>query len=217
MSNSTETATIIHSLYNSRVNLLQQLEYIGFNTSEYKSFNIHQIDAMYKEKQLDFILEDTEETERVYVKYHFGSLRSGTLNTYVGDLFGNGVDSDDNIALQPGDALIVLVDSEPNDSLREAMMLLYNRSKIYVSVMNIARLQYNVLQHELVPSVVPIRSKEKLAVLKDVLRINNLRQLPEISRFDPMAMAILLRPGEVAHITRKSPTAQKTEYWRVCV
>ena len=42
-------------------------------------------------------------------------------------------------------------------------------------------------------------------------------QWPEISRFDPAAMAIGLRPGQVAEITRKSPTALDTKYYRLCV
>jgi len=217
MSTSAETATIIHSLYNARSNLLTQLEYVGFDTSEHKSFNIHQIDAMYNEKQLDFILEDVNTKTKVYVKHHIGigTIRTTVLNKYVDELFGSGLDeTDDNTVLQPTDALIVLIETEPNDSLKETMSLLYGRNKIYVSVVNIARLQYNVLQHELVPTVKPVRDAEKLL---EELRIQSLKQLPEISRFDPMAMAILLRPGEVAHITRKSPTAKMTDYWRVCV
>lgn len=212
-----ETATIIHTLYNSRVNLLDQLEYIQYNTTEYKNFNIHQIDAMYKENQLDFILEDYEQIDKVYVKYHFGPLRTNNLNKYVDELFGSGIDSDDNVVLSPTDSLIVLIESEPNDSLRECMMLHHGKRHIYVSVVNIARLQYNVLHHELVPTVKPVRNERQLEQLKENLRIKDLKQLPEISRFDPMAMAILLRPGEVAHITRKSPTAQITEFWRVCI
>ena len=217
MSTSSETATIIHTLYNARTNLLAQLESIGFDISEHKSFNIHQIDAMYNEKQLDFILEDTRTKSKVYVKHHIGvgAIRTPVLNKYIDELFGSGLDeTDENAVLQPNDALIVLIETEPNDSLKETMSLLYGRNKIYASVINIARLQYNILQHELVPPVRPVRETNDLL---DELRIQSLKQLPEISRFDPMAIAILLRPGEVAHITRKSPTAKMTDYWRVCV
>ena len=41
-------------------------------------------------------------------------------------------------------------------------------------------------------------------------------QWPEISRFDPVAIAIGLRPGEVVEISRSSPTALKTKYYRLC-
>lgn len=215
MTSSAESATLIRAIYNARVNLLAQLEYIGYDTNEHKSFNIHQIDAMKKQNQLDFILEDLKTGSKVYVKHHIGpnALRSNILNKYVEKMFGDGLDETE-VVLQPTDALIVIIENEPNDSLREYMSLLYGRTKTYVSVLNLNRLQYNVLEHELVPAVKPVRDTEHL--LKE-LSIQSLKQLPEISRFDPMAMAILLRPGEVAHITRKSPTAKTADYWRVCV
>jgi len=43
------------------------------------------------------------------------------------------------------------------------------------------------------------------------------KQLPEVSRFDPHSLAMCLRPGEVCQYERKSPTAMKTDYYRVCV
>ena len=42
-------------------------------------------------------------------------------------------------------------------------------------------------------------------------------QLPEISRFDPQALVVGIRPGEVCKIDRSSVTALSTEYYRVCV
>ena len=42
-------------------------------------------------------------------------------------------------------------------------------------------------------------------------------QLPEISRYDPVALVIGLRPGEVCKIIRPSPTAITTEYFRLCI
>ena len=38
-----------------------------------------------------------------------------------------------------------------------------------------------------------------------------------INLFDPTALAIGLRPGQVAEINRKSPTALETKYYRLCV
>jgi DNA-directed RNA polymerase subunit H (RpoH/RPB5) len=42
-------------------------------------------------------------------------------------------------------------------------------------------------------------------------------QFPDISRFDPVARVIGLRPGQVCNITRASKTAIETNYYRVCV
>jgi DNA-directed RNA polymerase subunit H (RpoH/RPB5) len=47
--------------------------------------------------------------------------------------------------------------------------------------------------------------------------ITDLNQIPDISRFDPVARAIGLRPGDVCHIIRPSKTSIKTNYYRICV
>jgi DNA-directed RNA polymerase subunit H (RpoH/RPB5) len=38
-------------------------------------------------------------------------------------------------------------------------------------------------------------------------QINSKSQLPEISRFDPQALVVGLRPGNICHIQRESVTA----------
>ena len=51
---------------------------------------------------------------------------------------------------------------------------------------------------------------EKFNITKD-------SEVPEISRFDPVAQAIGLRPGQLCKITRSSPTSITTEFYRFCV
>ena len=41
--------------------------------------------------------------------------------------------------------------------------------------------------------------------------------LPEISRFDPQALSLCLRPKQVIRIDRKSDTALEYKYYRVCI
>jgi len=42
-------------------------------------------------------------------------------------------------------------------------------------------------------------------------------QLPMIDRFDPVAIAIGMKPGQICEITRKSATAIVSIYYRHCV
>jgi DNA-directed RNA polymerase subunit H (RpoH/RPB5) len=56
-----------------------------------------------------------------------------------------------------------------------------------------------------------------LEKVKQKYNLKNLSQLPEISRFDPVALLINLRPGQVCKIERPSITSIKTDYYRVCV
>jgi DNA-directed RNA polymerase subunit H (RpoH/RPB5) len=41
--------------------------------------------------------------------------------------------------------------------------------------------------------------------------------IPDISRFDPVAQVIGLRPGKVCQIIRPSKTSVTANYYRVCV
>ena len=47
--------------------------------------------------------------------------------------------------------------------------------------------------------------------------IENDKQLPQISRFDPVSKAILLRPGEVCKIIRHDKISLQNDYYRICV
>lgn len=42
-------------------------------------------------------------------------------------------------------------------------------------------------------------------------------EFPEISRFDPAALAIGIRPSQVCEIIRNSPTSISSKTWRICV
>ena len=47
--------------------------------------------------------------------------------------------------------------------------------------------------------------------------VTNNTQLPEISMFDPVAKAILLKPDEICKITRIDKTSFENDYYRICV
>jgi DNA-directed RNA polymerase subunit H (RpoH/RPB5) len=58
---------------------------------------------------------------------------------------------------------------------------------------------------------------EQVEQLKRTYNLTDVKQLPEIGRFDPVALLICMRPGQVCHIERKSITAVSADYYRVCV
>ena len=61
-----------------------------------------------------------------------------------------------------------------------------------------------------------ICSGEEKEIIEKQYNIMEQKQFPEISRFDPVAQAIGLRPTELCKIERSSPTAIKTNYYRLC-
>ena len=68
----------------------------------------------------------------------------------------------------------------------------------------------------LIPNHRKLTSNEAIQ-MKQKYNITDNAQLPEISRFDPVALAIGLRPGEVCHIQRPSKTAIYGDYYRYCL
>ena len=47
--------------------------------------------------------------------------------------------------------------------------------------------------------------------------LKDVKQLPEISRFDPQALAMCLRPGQICSLNRDSVTALNYKYYRYCI
>ena len=80
---------------------------------------------------------------------------------------------------------------------------------------NIKRLQFNILDHELVPKHRVMSEKEALEIKKKY-NIQDDSQLPDISRFSPVSLAIGLRPGDLCEIMRPSKTAIMAPFYRIC-
>ena len=82
--------------------------------------------------------------------------------------------------------------------------------------MSLHDLQYNILEHSFVPQHIKLTEIEKNDLYLKY-NIENDKQMPQISRFDPIAKAILLRPGEVCKIIRHDKISLQNDYYRICV
>ena len=76
-------------------------------------------------------------------------------------------------------------------------------------------MQFNILEHVYVPLHQVLSESEKINI-KNKYNIMNDNEFPELSRFDPVAQAIGIRPGQVCKITRPSKTAIEAPYYRIC-
>jgi DNA-directed RNA polymerase subunit H (RpoH/RPB5) len=132
------------------------------------------------------------------------------LDDIIEDLY-----SIENI-LTKKDTLIIVIEDEPNDTIITKIKYLYDHDGIFVVIHNIKRLQFNILNHRLVPECSILNEKE-IEELKVKYNIKELKQLPEISRFDPQALAMCMRPGNVCRFERDSATAMKYNYYRICI
>ena len=157
---------------------------------------------------------DVEKVEKVYVKYYnivgHKQITKNVIDATIDDLF-----SIEKI-LTNDDTLIIIMDDEPNDSNIARMNYLYDHDGKFVVMHNIKRLQYDITEHSLVPKMTILTDDETKLLMKEK-NLTTLSQLPEISRFDPHALALCVRPQQVCKIERSSATALKCIYYRVCV
>ena len=212
-----QNSSLISSLYNSRKTMLDLLSKQGYQINDYEGFTVNEVNAMFQNKQLDMLVEkneanaDTGRKTKTYVRYYMGkTLRPQNIHEMIDDLFHL------EEILKKEDTFIIINKDEINETLTNLVKHIWEQDGIYIVIINIKRLQFNILNHSLVPPHKVINT-DKLLEVKKKYNIMDDSQLPEISRFDPVAMAIGIRPGEVCQITRPSKTSVTTNYYRICV
>jgi DNA-directed RNA polymerase subunit H (RpoH/RPB5) len=202
----------ILSIFKSRNTILELLDDQSFNTKEYEGFSINEIDAMVSNNQLDMLITNDKNQKKTYIKYYLNAkqIRPTVLDEIIEDLFVI-----ENV-LTKNDTLIIIIEDEPNDTILTKLRYLYDNEGYFVIIHNIKRLQFNILKHKLVPSGF-ILDENEIEEMKKKYNIKELKQLPEISRFDPQALAMCVRPGQVCLFKRESVTAMFYDYYRLCV
>jgi len=207
--NNTQSGQIIE-IYNSRKHIIDLLEAQKYDVSQYKEFSINDVNTLFTTVQMDMLLKKTSEDKKVYVKYHLAkSLRPVNLYEYIEDLFTL------EEVLTKKDDLIVIMKDEPNDTICKTLMNIWEQDGVFVNVINIKRLQYNIMQHQLVPPHMVLTNEEATEV-KQKYNIIDDSQIPDISRFSPVSQVIGLRPGDLCKILRPSKTAIKADFYRIC-
>jgi DNA-directed RNA polymerase subunit H (RpoH/RPB5) len=210
------TSSLISSVYKSRSTLLDLMKMQGYNVDEYEGFSVSEVNTMKTNNQLDMILEknkvnaEEKRLSKIYIRYYLAkSLRPQNLQEMIDDLF--------NIeeVLTKADTLFIVVKDEVNETLSNALKHIWEQEGIFIVILNLKRLQFNIMKHKLVPPHRVLTPAETLQV-KQKYNIMNDNQFPDISRFDPVAQAIGIRPGQVCEILRPSKTAISAPYYRIC-
>lgn len=207
-----QSSNRILSIYKSRNTIIEQLRMLGYNVSEYENFSINEIDTMCKHDQLDMLFTRDSDKHKIYVKYLLNAkqIQQNILNQLIEDLY------DIENILEKKDTLMIVSNEEPNDTINNKVKYLFDSDQIFIVIHYIKRLQFNILAHVLVPNS-RILTTTETDELQKKYNIHSLDKLPEISRFDPQALAMCLRPKQVIEINRKSDTAMEYKYYRICV
>ena len=111
---------------------------------------------------------------------------------------------------------MIIIKDDMNETMTNLLKHIWEQDGILIVIQSIKRLQFNILDHILVPSH-RVLNNDEVAVVKDRYNIMDDTQFPDISRFDPVAQIIGIRPGQVCEIIRPSKTAIKSYYYRICV
>jgi DNA-directed RNA polymerase subunit H (RpoH/RPB5) len=215
-------SNLISSVFNSRNIVLELMESQGYDVSEYAKFSVNEVKSMKQNNQLDMLLEEKVEEgkegeenakkkKKIYIRYFLGkTMRPNDLDNIIDDLFLM------EEVLTKTDTLFIIVKDDINETLTNKLVHLWNTDGIFVVMVSIKRLQFNILKHVLVPKHTVMTEEEISNVMKRY-NITDKKEFPKICRFDPVSQVIGLRPGDVVHIKRPSKTAVQADYYRVCI
>jgi DNA-directed RNA polymerase subunit H (RpoH/RPB5) len=238
---SSNASKTIARLYNARKILLELMAAQGYDVEGYTNFGVNEVNAMYAHKQLDMLVEtkssssssekgkaamnEKKPKKKAYIKFHLEKLLStGHINDLVEDLYvlgsggeigGLGISTNANDTVLTERDMLIIVTKQEVKTMNQYLNQLFLQGR-YIVLLSLDRLQFNILNHQYVPPHT-ILSKEETEDMMKKYNVADKSQLPDISRYDPVALAIGMRPGDVCKIDRPSKSAIHSTYYRVCV
>lgn len=231
---SSNASKTIARLYNARKNLLDLLMTQGYDVEGYTNFGVNEVNAMYAHKQLDMLVETKlsssdkskdKPKKKAYVKFHLEKMLStGHINDLIEDLYvlgsggeigGLGISANANDTVLTEKDTLIIVTKQEVKTMNQYLNQLFLQGR-FIVLLSLDRLQFNILNHQYVPPHT-ILSKEEMDEMMKKYNVADKSQLPDISRYDPVALAIGMRPGDVCKIDRPSKSAIHSTYYRVCV
>ena len=215
---SQNSSVLISHIFNSRKIILELMEKQGYNVNEYANFGFTEVNLMKQNNQLDMLLETKEDAvtsenskKKIYIRYYLAARPAAkNIQEMIDDLFIL------TETLKKTDTLFIIIKDEPNETLINELKHIWESEGIFIVIESIKRLQFNILDHSLVPPHRLVLEPEVTEIMKKY-NITNKTQFPDISRFDPVAKVIGLRPGQLCHIIRPSKTSIESNYYRLCV
>ena len=208
------SSSLISSVYKSRKIILELMLKQRYNIDDYSNFSINEVNSMFQNKQLDMLLEkkvNETTTKKIYICYFLAkTLRPQNVQEMIDDLFNL------EETLSKNDILMIIIKDDINETLTNLLKHIWEQDEFLIIIQSIKKLQFNILEHSLVPEH-RVLNNDEVDVIKKKYNITDNSQFPEISRFDPVAQVIGIRPGEICEIIRPSKTAIKGYYYRICV
>ena len=203
-----KSSNFVDDVYQSRKNIIKYLELEGYDCSDFNNFTLNDIHTMINTKQLDILC---EKDNKILVKYHLeNTLRANVLYEYIEEFYNV-----DNV-LNKNDNFVIVLYDKPNDTLIQLLKSIWEQDGIFITIFSIKNTLFNILDHVMVPKHRKLKQEEKKNIMMK-FNITNEVEIPEISRFDPVAIILFLRPGELCEITRYNKTYIQNIFYIICI
>ncbi len=203
----------IYNIYRSRQTLIQYLENENYNCENFKNFTLNDINNLFNTSQLDLLVYSNNEdsNNKAFIKYSIEKpVKQSDLYMYIEELY--------NVEdiLNTNDNFVIIVYDKPNDTIIQTLKNIWEQENIFITILDIKSMLFNILEHVMVPKHIKLNDNEKDEV-KNKYNMEKDNEFPEISRFDPVAKILFLRPGQVCKIKRYNKTSITENYYRICI
>jgi DNA-directed RNA polymerase subunit H (RpoH/RPB5) len=208
--------SFIKQLYVSRSNLVFYLKNAGFDCKQIENASIEDMEHMKTYNQLDFKVTNPITNESCYILYKLDEnfkqniIKRNNIEQCINEIY------DELKILDNKDTLIIVTNEYTKESVNKILKNVWEKESKYVVVFTLSNLQTNILLHSYVPKHIRLNTIQKDELYKQY-NLSNDKQLPEISRFDPVSKVIFLRPNEVCEIIRYDKISLMNKYYRVCI
>ena len=181
----------IINIFTSRNNLVKQLKKAGFNTDAYENFTIGEISSMERHNSLDFNVSN-DSNSHIIIKYYLDKpIKANVIQSVITELWNS---KNDLNFIPDTYTIVIIIKDDPNSGLQELVKQIFAEENIYIILYNIKRLLFNILEHSYVPTHAILNKSEDIE-FRNKYNVTSDKELPSISRFDPVSLAIFIIPN----------------------
>ena len=203
-------------LLNARNNIIKMLNYRGYDTSKILNLSEKELevfDELVKKKINSFDISTNlinQPSENIMVQFLFKRTNEKKIEEDIIKFFSEQKDPSKSV-------LIFIIMYKDNDNiLQNKAYQIYQIYKYFTQIFSINNLQQNIIDHSFVPKHILLSSDEEESILNDY-NLDTKRKLPYITKHDPVAKYIGMKPGNICKIIRPSETSGEYISYRYCI
>ena len=161
------SSSFFSALYKCRQNVLNILSKCNYDVSEYINFRAHELHAMMKNDEMDMLVNKENGTKKTYVKFfeltgkQSKLLRQPIIEEMIEDLY------DIENILTDDDDLLIICENPPSDPLNTYLKHIWEQENKFINIISFKHLQYNILEHKLVPPHKILTNEEAIEFKKN--------------------------------------------------